>query len=189
MAQLHAAKQLPTANTDETVLIADVARAYGLSRQYFTKAFKAATGVTPHRRLPRYRVETATQLLGTTSLPIAEIAIECGFADRSHFYPRIHAAGREQPGKLAQARHAAPRQGALVSHTVRVFPVGAGDRQNKIAARLCKMPSSLPGNVVSRRCRDFRRPVMQADLMTWPPLLASTSTPIFNRAQPPSARA
>jgi AraC family transcriptional regulator len=72
VAQLHAAKQLLTANTDETVLIADVARAYGLSRQYFTKAFKAATGVTPHRWLPRYRVETATQLLGTTSLPIAE---------------------------------------------------------------------------------------------------------------------
>lgn len=72
MARLHAAKQLLTANTDETVLIADVARAYGLSRQYFTKAFKAATGVTPHRWLPRYRVEAATQLLGTTSLPIAK---------------------------------------------------------------------------------------------------------------------
>jgi AraC-like DNA-binding protein len=84
-AQLRVAKQLLTANTDETVLIADIARACGLSRQYFTKAFKAATGLTPHRWLQQHRVEMAMQLLGTTSLPIAEIAIECGFADQSHF--------------------------------------------------------------------------------------------------------
>lgn len=84
-AQLRAAKQLLTANTDETVLIADIARACGLSRQYFTKAFKAATGVTPHRWLQQHRVEMAMQLLGMTSLPIVEIAIECGFADQSHF--------------------------------------------------------------------------------------------------------
>jgi AraC family transcriptional regulator len=55
------------------------------ARQYFTKAFKAATGVTPSHWLQQYRVEMAMQLLGTTALPIAEIAIECGFADQSHF--------------------------------------------------------------------------------------------------------
>ena len=85
VAQLHAAKQLLTAKIDENIPIADVALACGLSRQYFTKAFKAATGVTPHRWLQQYRVEMAMQLLGTTTLPIAEIAIECGFADQSHF--------------------------------------------------------------------------------------------------------
>jgi AraC-like DNA-binding protein len=85
VAQLRAAKQLLTANRDEHIPIADIARACGLSRQYFTKAFKAATGVTPHRWLQQYRVEMAMQLLGTTALPIAEIAIECGFADQSHF--------------------------------------------------------------------------------------------------------
>jgi AraC family transcriptional regulator len=85
VAQLHAAKQLLTAKIDENIPVADVALACGLSRQYFTKAFKAATGVTPHRWLQQYRVEMAMQLLGTTTLPIAEIAIECGFADQSHF--------------------------------------------------------------------------------------------------------
>jgi AraC family transcriptional regulator len=85
VAQLRAAKQLLTANTDEHIPVADIARTCGLSRQYFTKAFKAATGVTPHRWLQQYRVEMAMQLLGTTALPMAEIAIECGFADQSHF--------------------------------------------------------------------------------------------------------
>jgi AraC-like DNA-binding protein len=84
-AQLHAAKQLLTAKIDENIPIADVALACGLSRQYFTKAFKAATGVTPRHWLQQYRVEMAMQLLGSTTLPIAEIAIECGFADQSHF--------------------------------------------------------------------------------------------------------
>jgi AraC family transcriptional regulator len=85
VAQLHAAKQLLTARIDESIAIADVALACGLSRQYFTKAFKAATGVPPSHWLQQYRVEMAMQLLGTTALPIAEIAIECGFADQSHF--------------------------------------------------------------------------------------------------------
>ena len=85
VAQLHAAKQLLTAKIDENIPIADVALACGLSRQYFTKAFKAATGVTPRRWLQQYRVDMAMQLLGTTTLPIAEIAMECGFADQSHF--------------------------------------------------------------------------------------------------------
>jgi AraC family transcriptional regulator len=84
-AQLHAAKQLLTASIDENIPIADFAMACGLSRQYFTKAFKAAAGVTPHHWLQQYRVEMAMQLLGATTLPIAEIAIECGFADQSHF--------------------------------------------------------------------------------------------------------
>jgi AraC family transcriptional regulator len=85
VAQLHAAKQLLTAKIDENIPIADVALACGLSRQYFTKAFKAATGATPRRWLQQYRVEMAMQLLGTTTLPLAEIAMECGFADQSHF--------------------------------------------------------------------------------------------------------
>ena len=84
-AQLRSAKELLAANTDERILIADIARSCGLSRQYFTKAFKTATGVTPHRWLQQHRIEMAMQLLGTTSQPIAEIAIECGFADQSHF--------------------------------------------------------------------------------------------------------
>ena len=85
VAQLHAAKQLLTAKIDENIPVADVALACGLSRQYFTKAFKAATGATPRRWLQQYRVEMAMQLLGTTTLPLAEIAMECGFADQSHF--------------------------------------------------------------------------------------------------------
>jgi AraC family transcriptional regulator len=82
-AQLRRAKELLT-DFGGSSLLADVARACGLSRQYFTKAFKATTGVTPHRWLQLHRVEAAKRLLADSTLPIVDIAIKCGFADQSH---------------------------------------------------------------------------------------------------------
>jgi AraC family transcriptional regulator len=66
------------------VSIAGAAAACDLSPSYFIKAFKKATGRTPHRWLQEYRVARAKGLL-LKSLSIAEIAVECGFADQSHF--------------------------------------------------------------------------------------------------------
>ena len=84
-AQLRRAKEILAANSSGHILLADVARECGLSRQYFTKAFKATTGLAPHRWLQQHRIEHAKQLLSEASLPIADIAIRCGFADQSHF--------------------------------------------------------------------------------------------------------
>jgi AraC family transcriptional regulator len=64
--------------------LVDVARACGLSRGHFTKAFRVATGLTPHQWLQRYRVDKAKTLLLNPSSSIAEIAGACGFADQSH---------------------------------------------------------------------------------------------------------
>jgi AraC family transcriptional regulator len=78
------AKELMMDDCDNNLLLADVARECGLSRQYFMRAFKATEGLTPHQWQQRYRVEKAKRLLRETSLPVAEIAIKCGFADQSH---------------------------------------------------------------------------------------------------------
>jgi AraC family transcriptional regulator len=83
-AQLRRAKEILVANSSGHILLADVARECGLSRQYFTKAFKATTGLAPHRWLQQHRIDHAKQRLSETSLPIADIAILCGFADQSH---------------------------------------------------------------------------------------------------------
>ncbi len=66
------------------VSIAGVAAACNLSRSYFIKAFKNTTGRTPHRWLLEQRVYRAKELL-LRSRPIVDIALECGFADQSHF--------------------------------------------------------------------------------------------------------
>lgn len=81
--QERRAKEFLSANLKQ-VKIADAARECGLSRSHFIKAFKQATGETPHRWLLRLRTSKAQALL-LGSLSIAEIAQECGFADQSHF--------------------------------------------------------------------------------------------------------
>jgi AraC-like DNA-binding protein len=83
--KLSRAKELLVEKSTRCVHLADIARECGLSRQYFTKSFKATVGVTPHRWLQQYRIKKAQDLLQNTSHRIADIAIECGFADQAHF--------------------------------------------------------------------------------------------------------
>jgi AraC family transcriptional regulator len=64
--------------------IAGAAATCNLSRSYFIKAFKNTTGRTPHRWLLEHRVDRAKELL-LRSVPIVDIALECSFADQSHF--------------------------------------------------------------------------------------------------------
>ncbi len=68
---------------DETSLL-DVARECGLSRGYFSKAFKATTGLTPHQWRQGHRIDKAKAMLQDGTMDIAGIAMACGFADQSH---------------------------------------------------------------------------------------------------------
>ncbi|MBN8927072.1 MAG: helix-turn-helix transcriptional regulator [Rhodospirillales bacterium] len=55
-----------------------------LSRSHFIRAFRVTFGRTPHQWLLACRVQRAKALL-LGPLPIADIALELGFADQSHF--------------------------------------------------------------------------------------------------------
>ncbi len=103
-AQLHRAEEILVANSSGHILLADVARECGLSRQYFTKAFKTSTGFAPHRWLQQHRIGHAKQLLRETSLPIADIAIRCGFADQSHLTRVFTALAGVSPAAWRQLR-------------------------------------------------------------------------------------
>jgi AraC family transcriptional regulator len=81
--QIRQARDLLAANLANGISTTEIAAACGLSRSYFICAFRRATGETPHLCLMRFRVEKAKELLEST-LPIAEIALTCGFADQSH---------------------------------------------------------------------------------------------------------
>jgi AraC family transcriptional regulator len=62
----------------------EVAGVTGLSPVYFARQFKRAVGIAPHQYLTRRRVERAKHLLGAADLPIAAIAIDCGFCHQEH---------------------------------------------------------------------------------------------------------
>lgn len=70
----------------------------GMSRTAFSHHFSARTGLTPARFVTEVRVDAARRLLVTTTLPLARIARECGFANANHFGKVFRRLGRESPG-------------------------------------------------------------------------------------------
>jgi len=69
----------------ENVSLAEISAELGMSQYYFCRLFKQSTGMTPHAYLIQQRVERSKQLLKQTEWTINNIAIECGFANPSHF--------------------------------------------------------------------------------------------------------
>lgn len=69
----------------EEVSLAEISAELGMSQYYFCRLFKQSTGMTPHTYLVQQRVERSKQLLKQAEGTINDIAIECGFANPSHF--------------------------------------------------------------------------------------------------------
>lgn len=84
-AQLTAALDFMDARIADDVSLTEIAGAAGLSVFHFSRAFKAATGVTPYRHLLQQRINLAKSALKNTSTPIAEIALQTGFKSASQF--------------------------------------------------------------------------------------------------------
>jgi AraC family transcriptional regulator len=83
--QLRRATEYIEANLSSGVTLQDLAEMIGLSQSQFGRAFKASTGLTPHRWQIDARIARARQLLLESDLPLAQIALATGFAEQSHF--------------------------------------------------------------------------------------------------------
>ena len=77
----------------EALTISSLAATSGLSPTTFKRKFTQIFGIPPGRALLLARLNAARNLLETTDKPLADIAIECGFYDQSHF-SRIFTAER-----------------------------------------------------------------------------------------------
>jgi AraC family transcriptional regulator len=102
--QLRIAKQAIHANLDGSTSLNSIARECGLSPSHFARAFAISVGQPPHQWLLEQRVDLARQLLGKSTLPLAEIAIQCGFADQSHFTRIFSARAGLSPGRWRRVR-------------------------------------------------------------------------------------
>ncbi|MEI2832929.1 AraC family transcriptional regulator [Pseudomonas mosselii] len=67
----------------DPLTVEDICAAAGLSRAYLIRAFGKRFGLTPHGYLLDQRVQHARTLL-RAGRPIAEVALEAGFADQAH---------------------------------------------------------------------------------------------------------
>lgn len=96
---------------DRPVELADLAAAVGLSRFHLLRVFRAAVGSTPHVYLTDRRVQRAKTLLGG-SLPLAEVAVACGFCDQAHFNRVFKARVGVAPGQYRRGSN--PVQDGLI---------------------------------------------------------------------------
>jgi|SRR5580692_9127532 AraC family transcriptional regulator len=67
------------------IKMASLARAAQFSSLRFKRAFRASFGCTPQQYVMRMRIERAQRLMSMCGDSLREIAVECGFADSSHF--------------------------------------------------------------------------------------------------------
>ena len=72
-------------NVCQAIQLRDLAAMTGLSQSHFGRAFKASTGMPPHRWQLQARVRYAQRLLVEADMPLAQVALETGFAEQSHF--------------------------------------------------------------------------------------------------------
>jgi AraC family transcriptional regulator len=78
------------------ISLQSMATAAGLSPFHFSRMFKVATGLSPHQYVLRRRIDIGAEMLLSRGDSIADIALELGFADQSHFtmhFKRMHGVG------------------------------------------------------------------------------------------------
>lgn len=83
--KLKQALEYMNAHLSENVSLAAISDELGISQFYFCRLFKQSTGMAPHGYLIQQRVERSKQLLKQKESTMLDIAIECGFANPSHF--------------------------------------------------------------------------------------------------------
>lgn len=72
-------------NLSESVTLAGMAEAAGLSRMHFAAQFRVTTGMRPHDFLLRRRIERAQAMMLETRDSLVEIALGVGFQTQAHF--------------------------------------------------------------------------------------------------------
>ena len=82
---LTRARDLADARYAEPLTVEDLARAAGLSRAHFSRAFRRAFGVPPHAYLLTRRLERAAALLRGTEWSVAEICLSVGLQSIGSF--------------------------------------------------------------------------------------------------------
>jgi AraC family transcriptional regulator len=91
--QMRRATEVLEANLDGKIALQQVAEACELSVSHFARAFRQTFNKPPYQWLTERRVDRARDLMTNSRLPLADIAIQCGFADQSALnrsFKRIH---------------------------------------------------------------------------------------------------
>jgi AraC-like DNA-binding protein len=79
------------ANLDEALVLADLATMAGLSPAQLDRRMRRVFQLTTAQFIRKARIGHSVQLLTTTALPVAEIALTCGYGDQTAFTRQFRA--------------------------------------------------------------------------------------------------
>jgi AraC-like DNA-binding protein len=82
----------------QDITVSSLASLAGLSRVHLTRAFTRAFHTTPHVYLNTVRIRRAQDLM-RAGMSLSSVALECGFADQSHFSRRFKGSVGVPPGQ------------------------------------------------------------------------------------------
>ena len=126
--QVERAIKLLLLATSTGCSVETLARACGLSSSHFAHAFKASTGVPPHRWLLLNRVQRAREMIEGTTERLSAIAASCGFADQSHLTRAFRSVEGRSPAAWRRERRSGVTAAELVGRIQTVAPNAIRDR-------------------------------------------------------------
>lgn len=85
------------AHLGEDIRLQSLADLVGRSRFHFCRAFRQATGFTPHQALLRLRISRARELLSDRTLSVAEVGMTVGYQTSSSFAQAFRSVMGEPP--------------------------------------------------------------------------------------------
>ncbi len=88
----------------DALSVEQLAGVAGLSAAHFTRAFRAATGETPHQFVMRRRLEEARKALEKPDPDILHVALRFGFADQAHLTRLFKRRFGVPPGRFVRER-------------------------------------------------------------------------------------
>ncbi|WP_244483241.1 AraC family transcriptional regulator [Mesorhizobium sp. 1M-11] len=83
--QLRLVTEFMEANCFRPIRLGELAELVDLSETHLSHAFKASTGLPPHRWQMRARIRKVQEKLRRETLTLSEVALAAGFSDQAHF--------------------------------------------------------------------------------------------------------
>jgi len=97
------ASELIRSHFSNRCLIANLAEELGIHRSQLSRWFKASYGITLSNFVRICRIDKSIDLLADDGISIAEIALDCGFNDQSHFTRSFREVMATTPAKWRKA--------------------------------------------------------------------------------------
>jgi AraC family transcriptional regulator len=110
--QIRRATDFLEANLKRNTSLSSVAAECELSMSHFARAFRRTFGMPPYRWLIERRVDMAKTYLLHSDLPLADIALRCGFPDQSALNKSFRRLLKQSPGEWRRSRKAGSRIGS-----------------------------------------------------------------------------